>query len=147
MSENVIPFCITNKGMLQEEIEKNPLIDFMLKNSLLSYAQLDTLLIDRRKKGSLGEKALIRDKGPVKKGAFVRTLKQAEKRIVKACYTIVLLSALRILDIDTVSGLVKIGEMIKELPEELGLEQVQDLKIILEQAMNKVVKTGKEVVT
>jgi hypothetical protein len=130
--------------MLQEEIERNPLIEFMVKNSLLSYAQVDTLLIDRRKKGSLKEKAIVRNGGPVKKGAFVRTLKQAERKVIKACYTIMLLSTLNVLDMDTISGLVKIGEMIKELPEKLGLEQVQDLKIILEEVMDRVIKMTKE---
>lgn len=143
-TETVIRFCITLFDMLDEYVRRNPIIKFVLENSLLSYAQADTILIDRKVKKSIRAKALLRDNKPVKKGSFVRSLKQCEENITKACYTFILLSCLDIIDEKTISGLVKIGKMLKDLPEELSIEQVEQLKVILRDAIKKVLRVAKE---
>lgn len=92
-----------------KETLHEPILKLLIKNSILTEAQLETLLVDlvledqfgshipyeikatlRRKKGS-------RAKG-VTRGAFNRTLKQARRNLIRCFYTMILLAYLGLLD-------------------------------------------------
>ncbi len=76
-----------------EGYERDQVIAFMARRSNLTNAQLDTILISS-KEGKLDQKILMRDKGQVSKGSFLRTLKQGRSNIEASVYTFFLLAYL-----------------------------------------------------
>ncbi|MEM2522908.1 MAG: hypothetical protein QXW82_07155, partial [Candidatus Bathyarchaeia archaeon] len=85
------------KDIVQQWLKKSledPIIKILAKNSHLTKIQLETLLIDVLAENISGkplkyeEKAKLRlTKAKLSRGAFNRTLKQAEKNIIKSIYT------------------------------------------------------------
>ena len=74
-----------------EEIRNNPLANFLLKNSNLTDAQLDTILASEIE-GNLQFKSGLREKGRVSKGSFARSLVQARDNVKSSVYTFFLLA-------------------------------------------------------
>ena len=92
-----------------KEVMKEPILQSLLKNSILTRAQLETLLIDLVIEDEFGnhipyqEKASLRSKAPgrsggVSRGAFNRTLSQARKNVIRCFYTMLLLAYLGLFD-------------------------------------------------
>lgn len=87
------------------EAMKEPIMQNLLNESLLTQTQLETLLIDLviedehgdhvpyEEKAALRSKAGSRSRG-VSRGAFNRTLKQARSNIIRCLYTMLLLAYL-----------------------------------------------------
>jgi len=79
----------------------DPIVKILAKNSNLTKAQLETLLIDFLAANIAGktlknqEKAQLRlSKAEISRGAFNRTLRQARKNVIQSMYTIILLGYL-----------------------------------------------------
>ena len=85
----VIQNCITMLGRL---VERDELLRYLLENSTLTDAQLDTLLSDLNGR-ALKEKIGLRDR-TVSKGAFIRTLNQAKGNLRSSIFTLLLLGYL-----------------------------------------------------
>jgi hypothetical protein len=91
------------------EVMKEPIMQNLLSHSLLTQAQLETLLIDLviedehgdhipyEEKAALRSKSGSRSRG-VSRGAFNRTLKQARGNIIRCLYTMLLLAYLGLFD-------------------------------------------------
>lgn len=96
------------KKNLQKWIDvslNDSIVKILLKNSHLTKTQIETLLIDvlttnlSEKQLKYEEKAQLRlRKTKVSRGAFNRTLKQAQKNIIKSIYTIFLLGYLGVFE-------------------------------------------------
>ncbi|MEM2466264.1 MAG: hypothetical protein QXZ47_03080 [Candidatus Bathyarchaeia archaeon] len=89
---------------LKKSLE-DPIVKILTKNSHLTKTQLETLLIDILAENIAGkslkydEKAGLRlTKAKISRGAFNRTLKQAQKNVIKAVYTVLLLGYLGIFE-------------------------------------------------
>jgi hypothetical protein len=83
----------------------DPIAKILQKNSNLTKVQAETLLIDviasnlSEKQLKFDEKAPLRlRKTKISRGAFNRTLKQAEKNIIKSIYTLLLLGYLGVFE-------------------------------------------------
>ena len=81
----------------------DPFVKKMTKSSILTKAQLETLLIDILAE-KIGEKAIKYEEkadlrlSAVTRGSFNRTLKQARRNIIKSIYTVLLLGYLGIFE-------------------------------------------------
>jgi len=86
------------------EIYKDPITKMLSENSNLTKTQLETFLISiltdqvTENRIKIREKANLRIKGKISRGAFNRTLKQAQKNIISSIYTLLLLGYLGIFD-------------------------------------------------
>ena len=82
---------------------QDPLTDLLLKNSVLTRTQFETLVIDMLtdiisdKKVSFQQKTLLRSK-KISRGSFSRSLSQARANVVSSVFTIVLLSYIGVFD-------------------------------------------------
>lgn len=104
-----------------ERIMEDPLAKILIINSHLTKIQAETLLIDilteniMTKKMANEEKAKIRlSKAGVSRGAFNRTLKQANKNVISSIYTLFLLGYLRILESPKLTPFIEIGNKLEE---------------------------------
>jgi len=85
-------------------IYKDPVTKMLSENSNLTKPQLETFLISiltdqvTENKIKIEEKAHLRIKRRISRGAFNRTLKQAQKNIISSIYTLLLLGYLGIFD-------------------------------------------------
>ncbi len=92
-----------------KQVMREPILRILLERSLITEAQLETLLIDLvvedairqqipyEEKASLRSKKSSRTKG-VSRGAFNRTLKQARRNVTRCLYTMLLLAYLGLFD-------------------------------------------------
>lgn len=91
-----------------KEIYNDQILIILLKNSHLTEIQLETLLIDLLSKiiSENGKKqsniCQYRIKKKISRGSFNRSLKQAQKNILKSIYTLLLIGYLNITDTSTV---------------------------------------------
>jgi len=107
-------------GTLEE-----PFVKTMLEKSCLTKSQLETLLIDflsenfQEKKITGLEKSRLRlKKTGVSRGAYIRTLKQAKKNVLKTLSTILLLGYLGILQEQSLSTYIEVSSKVERLLEE-----------------------------
>ncbi len=115
--ENIHNFVI---GTLEDNFVKT-----MLERACLTKSQLETLLIDflseniQEKKVTGLEKSRLRlRKAGVSRGAYIRTLKQAKRNVLKALSTILLLGYLGILRGQSLSTYVEVSGRVESLLEE-----------------------------
>jgi len=106
-------------------VYNDPIAKILIKNSNLTEIQLETILIDilsdylTDKKIKTEEKAKLRIKGEISKGAFNRILKQAKKNIIRSIYTLILLQYLGLMSLTTLRKYLEVPEKIKEYIEAL----------------------------
>ncbi|MEM3601101.1 MAG: hypothetical protein QXN87_00300 [Candidatus Bathyarchaeia archaeon] len=103
---------------------EDPIVKILLKNSHLTKTQLETLLIDVLaeniclKKLKYEEKARFRlNKSKISRGAFNRTLKQAEENIIRSIYTVLLLGYLGIFESATLDPYIEVANKLNEYVE------------------------------
>lgn len=89
-------------------------LSFLLSKSNLTDVQLDTVLASDRE-GNLNMKRVMRDKGPVSKGSFARTLKQAYENIESSVYTLFLLAYLDRAPADKLAQLSRTARTLSQL--------------------------------
>jgi hypothetical protein len=133
---------------LKKSLE-DPIVKILAKNSHLTKTQLETLLIDILAENIAGkplkydEKARLRlTKAKISRGAFNRTLRQAQENVIKAIYTVLLLGYLGIFESTALDQYIEIANKLqeyieahKDLPnktEQLE-EQVKFLKMLREE--------------
>jgi hypothetical protein len=82
-----------------ERYWRDPVVRFLVENSSLTKAQIDTLLASRESKLKDGVKLV--EKGHVSKGSFLRTLRQGQSNIEGAVYSVFLMAYLGLLTEET----------------------------------------------
>ncbi len=102
-----------------ENLRRDPIVSFLLRNSSLTETQLDTIIASTIE-GNLAQKAQSREKGKVSKGAFVRTLRQGQGNVEASLYTLMLLVYL---------GLVKQERFDQFLRTQRLFAQVRELQL------------------
>jgi ABC-type dipeptide/oligopeptide/nickel transport system ATPase component len=140
------------KDTVQQWLKKSledPVVKILVKNSHLTKTQLETLLIDILAENISGkplkyeEKARLRlTKAKISRGAFNRTLKQAEENVIKAIYTVLLLGYLGIFETTSLDPYIEIANKLQEYidahksrpnREEQLEEQIKFLKMLREE--------------
>ncbi|NWG09756.1 MAG: hypothetical protein HXX80_05580 [Nitrososphaerales archaeon] len=122
-------------------MKTDPMVEYMLKRASLTSAQLDTYLIDRSifdEKVGLKVKTLMRDRGPVSKGAFLHTLKQAQENLHRSIYTLILLEYLGLLEEEATVRLLQIGSLLKNIKKDLLEEKIQEVFGAIEVIIRKI---------
>lgn len=121
----------------------DPISQTLTKNSHLTKAQLETLLIDilaenfSSKTLKYDEKARLRlTKAKISRGSFNRTLKQAKVNVIKSIYTVMLLGYLGIFESTSLDPYIEIANKLQEyidaykiMPTKSG-ELSEHLKVI-----------------
>ncbi|MEM1538793.1 MAG: hypothetical protein QXK33_00060 [Candidatus Bathyarchaeia archaeon] len=115
------------KNSVQSWLKKlleDPFVEILVKNSHLTKIQLETLLINILAENIAGkpikydEKARLRvTKEKISRGAFNRTLKQAEKNVIKSIYTVILLGYLGIFESTALDPYIEIANKLREYVE------------------------------
>lgn len=126
-----------------KQLLEDPVVKILVKNSHLTKVQLETFLINILAENIAGkplkydEKARLRlTKAKISRGAFNRTLRQAEENVIKAIYTIILLGYLGIFESATLDPYIEISNKLREYVEahrniQLSGEQTEEtLKFI-----------------
>jgi hypothetical protein len=103
-------------GKMLEDLRNDAVVNFLLSKSNLTEVQLDTILASARE-GNLNIKRTLREKGPVSKGAFARTLKQAYVNIESSVYTLFLLVYLEQISSEKMAQLGRTTRMLSQLKE------------------------------
>jgi hypothetical protein len=112
--------------VLQKIIREDEVAKKLVKRTVFTESQLDTLLIDKINGAiSLDQKRILRDVGEVSKGSFVRTLKQAEKNLEKTLYTIIILEYFSMLRENDIVNLLRVGALLNQAK----LQKIPDEKI------------------
>ena len=98
---------------------QDPLTNLLLKNSVLTRIQFETLVIDMLtdiisdEKVSFKQKSLLRNK-KTSRGSFSRSLSQARSNVVSSVFTIVLLSYIGVFDERPFDEYYVLAEKLKE---------------------------------
>jgi len=124
-------------------ILQDPITKILIKNSHLTRAQIETLLIDilseniAERKLVYEEKAKLRLlKEGVSRGAFNRTLKQARENVIKSIYTLILLGYLGILETSNLEPYMEIANKLRTYTEayrnliEGGVTETEHIRMI-----------------
>jgi len=116
--------------MLQDILRKDCLVAFLVKNSNITEAQLDTYIISLVKKEpklTLKRKIELRDRR-VSKGAFLQTLRQAQINLERSLYTIILAEYLEILRSGSIAKLAQIIALLEQVKgKEMTKEETKNL--------------------
>ncbi|MEM2937383.1 MAG: hypothetical protein QXJ63_02400 [Candidatus Bathyarchaeia archaeon] len=138
-----------NVQLWLKKLMEDPIVKILAKNSHLTKTQLETLLINILAENFSGkplkyeEKARLRlTKAKISRGAFNRTLRQAEENVIKAIYTVILLGYVGIFESATLDPYIEVANKLQEyveahknipLSEEQIEEQLKFLKILREE--------------
>jgi len=146
------------KEVVQQWLKKSledPIAKILAKNSHLTKTQLETLLIDVLAENLSGkplkydEKAKLRlTKAKISRGAFNRTLKQAERNVIKSIYTIILLGYLGIFESTRLDPYIEVANKLQEYIEahkniSNEEEQIKFLKILREELETSIKELAK----
>jgi intein-encoded DNA endonuclease-like protein len=136
-----------------KDVYKDPLTKTLLEKSNLTKIQLETFLIDiitdylTDKNIRIEDKAKIRIKGKISKGAFNRTLNQARKNIVSSICTLMLLGYLGLIDLTTIKKYIEASEKLKEYVEALKSQEkaafIEENRKELEEIFSEILKHEK----
>ena len=140
---------------LKENVQKwitralnDPIVKILAKNSHLTKTQLETLLIDIISENIAGkqlkydEKAKFRlTKAKISRGAFNRTLKQAQENVTRSIYTILLLGYLGILETAQLDPYIEISNKLQKYIE--AYQNMPETQEELEEHM-KIMETIRE---
>lgn len=119
--------------MLEDILSNDIIANNLINKIILTKPQLDTLLIEKSKKKELklDKRIILRDKGKVTKGSYIRTYKQAQENIEKAIYTMIFLQYMSILENNNISNFIKISNILKEISN--SNSNIEDINKILYQ--------------
>jgi hypothetical protein len=102
----------------------DPIVKILAKNSQLTKAQLETLLIDILAENISGkqlkydEKAALRlTQAKISRGSFNRTLKQSRENVIKSIYTVLLLGYLGVFETTTLDPYLEIANKLHDYVE------------------------------
>jgi hypothetical protein len=129
--------------MLQTFLEKDTFLQQLIKESILSRAQIDTLLCELEgltKVEKLRERVLKRDRKNITLGSYLRTKKQAYMRLKKVLKTVFLLMYLGIIPKDTLTTLHRAAELLTQAKNaELTQAEKQSIMELLDKTIMRLI--------
>ena len=131
---------------------QDPLTDLLLKNSVLTRTQFETLVIDMLtdiisdKKVSFKQKSLLRNK-KTSRGSFSRSLSQARTNVVSSVFTIVLLSYIGVFDERPFDEYYVLAEKLKEYATMTDSNEFNYDKEMLRRIEEELIKGIRELAT
>ena len=129
--------------MLKPLLEKDIVLRHLLEEVILTKAQIDTLLCEFEgsvKFEKLMERVNKRDRKNLTVGSYLRTKKQAYKRVKKMLKTILLLMYLGIITQDTLNALYKAASLLHQIKnKELTNAEKQNLIELLEETVRRLI--------
>lgn len=129
--------------MLQTLLEKDTFLQQLIEEMILSNAQIDTLLCEVEglmKSEKLKERVLKRDRKNVTLGAYLRTRKQAYKRVKRVLKTIFTLLYLNIISQDTLFSLYRAAELLNKVKStNLTDTERQNIMKLLDETIRKLI--------
>ncbi len=129
--------------MLKPLLEKDIVLRHLLEEVILTKAQIDTLLCEfegSAKFEKLKERVNKRDRKNLTLGSYLRTKKQAYKRVKKTLKTILLLMYLGIITQDTLNALYKAASLLHQIKnKELTNAEKQNLIELLEETVRRLI--------
>lgn len=113
------------------EVEFDGVLGELVKGSLLTEAQAETLLMELAaqvggRRLSVEERAAVRG---VSKGAYARTRRQALENVRRSIYTVLLLRYLRVLGDGGVAALLEAAELLAGGAVEEALKRLEELTL------------------
>jgi len=109
------------------------ILKLFVANSLFTDRQIDIIL--KRKKGNTPIEN-------ISSGAYYRQIKQCKNKIIRLYYSIILLSIVDTIDLNTIVSLSKIVEQIKELKTYNDSDSSQSLRVTeVMSVINKIIVT------
>jgi len=114
-----------------KSLYNDPIAKILINNSNLTKTQLETLLIDvgsnhlSDKRLKIEEKAKLRLKGEISKGAFNRILRQARRNIIRSIYTLILLQYVGLIELSTIKKYLELSEKLKDYLEALKSREIE----------------------
>jgi hypothetical protein len=140
-----------NVQMWLKKSLEDPIVKILAKNSHLTKTQLETLLINILAENISGkplkyeEKARLRlTKAKISRGAFNRTLKQAEENVIKSIYTVLLLGYLGIFESTTLDPYIEISNKLQEYVEAHKNMPINDAQLEEQLKFLKILREGLE---
>ncbi len=129
--------------MLQTLLEKDTFLQRLVEEVVLSKAQIDTLLCELdglTKLEKLRERVLKRDRKNITLGSYLRTKKQAYKRVKKVLKTIFLLMYLGIIPQDALTSLYRAAELLSRVKgAELTQAEKQSIMELLDKTITRLI--------
>ncbi len=129
--------------MLRPLLEKDIVLQHLLEEVILTKAQIDTLLCEldgSTKFEKLKERINKRDRKNLTLGSYLRTKKQACKRVKKTLKTIFLLMYLGIIPQDTLNTLYKAASLLNQIKNvKLTNGEKQNLIELLEETITRLI--------
>lgn len=112
------------------ELLNDNIVKTLLKESYITKIQLETIYIDilapniLQKQIKFSDKVNLRIKDPkISRGAFIRTLKQSKRNIIKSINTILLLGYIGIFDTPKLQSYIEISNRLHSILEMYNQEQ------------------------
>ncbi len=121
--------------MIKSRLEADPILKYLFERSSFTQAQLDTYLIDRataHEKVELKGKIAMRDRKNVSKGAFIRTLRQAQSNLKRAVYTLILSEYLGLLEDKSMVKLLQVSNLLKGAEGAILDEKLREVIDVIE---------------
>jgi hypothetical protein len=131
---------------------QDPLTDLLLKNSILTRTQFETLVIDMLtdiisdEKVSFKQKSLLRNK-KTSRGSFSRSLSQARSNVVSSVFTIVLLSYIGVFDERPFDEYYVLAEKLKEYATMMDSSEFNYDKEVLSRIEEELINGIRELAT
>ena len=131
---------------------QDPLTDLLLKNSVLTKTQFETLVIDMltdiisEEKVSFQQKSLLRNK-KTSRGSFSRSLSQARSNVISSVFTIVLLSYIGVFDERPFDEYYVLAEKLKEYATSTDSSEFNYSKETLKKLETELIKGIRELAT
>jgi hypothetical protein len=102
----------------------DPLLEFLLNRASVTQIQFETMVLSKEE-GRLGKKASLRKGGPVSKGSFWRTLRQARSNVESSVYTVLLMSYAGLIPSGKLNQLARVASLVQEIrKQDLGKEDL-----------------------
>jgi hypothetical protein len=116
------------------ETLSDPVTQLLLRNSQLTSPQLETLLADSLSNEKMGlkvQRRLFRSSGKrVSRGAYNRTLIQAQNNVIRSIYTILLLGYVGLFDSPSLQPFVELSDTIQGYVQEVKRSPRSNREII-----------------
>jgi len=129
--------------MLQTFLEKDTILQQLLEETILSKAQIDTLLCELEgltKAEKLKERVLKRDRKNITLGSYLRTKTQAYTRIKRMLKTIFLLMYLGIISQEALPSLYRAAELLNRVKSaELTDIEKQSIMELLDKTVTRLI--------
>lgn len=126
--------------MAANSVETDKILEILVKESTLTLRQLEAIMFYYDNMNhKIVRKGYVEFKGSkVPKGAFFRTLNQAKTNIRKAVVTLLIMAYLGIIDINQLSIIMQLNDIMMQLRDNKGNISEELLKAFLEKLKNTI---------